>query len=74
LPYEPINSSAISLALGSLFAYNNSVIPSKNGKFVKSSYQIPARSDIAGYEDRKSEDREWVHECRPIAGASLVVS
>jgi hypothetical protein len=56
------------------FTYDNSVVPSKYGELVKASYQIPARSDVAGYEDRKSEDGEWVHESPPIAGASLAVS
>jgi len=50
--------------------YDNSVVPSKYSQFVESSYKIPTRSDVAGYEDRKSEDRKWVHESPAIAGAS----
>lgn len=50
--------------------YHDSVVPSKNGKLVESSYQIPPRSDVAGYEDRKGEDGEWVHESPTTAGAS----
>lgn len=33
--------------------YNNSVVPGKNGKFMKSSDQIPPSCDVAGYEDAK---------------------
>ena len=51
-------------------AYHNSVVPGEDCKVIKSRYQIPPRSDIAGYEDRKSENREGVHESLSIAGAS----
>lgn len=52
-------------------ANHYSVIPCEYCKLIKSSNQIPPRSDVAGYEDRKCEDREGVHESFPIAGASL---
>jgi hypothetical protein len=52
--------------------YNDSVVPGEDCKLIKSSNQIPPRSDVAGYEDRKSEDGEGVHESPPIAGASLL--
>lgn len=55
---------------GSAKAYDDSVVPGEDSKLIKSSDQIPPRSDVAGYEDRKSENREGVHES-PIAGASL---
>lgn len=51
--------------------YNNSVVPGKYGELIEPSNQIPARSDIAGNEDRKREDGEGVHESLPSAGASL---
>jgi len=50
--------------------HHNSVIPSKDGKLIESCNQIPPRSDVAGYEDAKSKNREGVHESLPIAGAS----
>jgi hypothetical protein len=50
--------------------YHNPVVPGKDCKLIKSSYQIPPRSDVSGYEDGKSEDGEGVHESRPIAWAS----
>jgi hypothetical protein len=38
------------------------VIPGKNGELIQSSNQIPPGSNVAGYEDPKSEDRKGVHE------------
>jgi len=52
--------------------YDDSVVPGEDCKLIKSSNQIPPRSDVAGYEDRKSEDRKGVHESPSIAGASLL--
>ena len=51
--------------------YNNSVVPSKNDQIIEPGNQIPPRSDVAGYEDRKSEDREGVHESGSTVRASL---
>lgn len=51
--------------------HNDSVIPSKDCKFIQSSNQIPPSGDISGYEDTKGEDREGVHESAAIAGALL---
>lgn len=51
-------------------SYHNAVVPCEYSKIVEASHQIPPRSDVAGYEDRKSEDREGVHEFLPIAGTS----
>lgn len=56
---------------GSAKTYDDSVVPSEDSQVIKSSDQIPPRSDVAGYEDRKSENREGVHESPSIAGASL---
>lgn len=53
------------------FANHYSVIPCEYDKFIKSSNQIPPRSDVAGYEDRKCEDGKRVHESLAIARASL---
>ena len=50
--------------------YNNSVVPGKDGKFIKSSNKIPPRSDVAGYEDRESYG-EGVHESLAIAALPL---
>lgn len=47
------------------------MIPCEYCKLIKSGNQVPPRSDVAGYENRKCEDREGVHESFPIAGASL---
>lgn len=46
----------------SMGTYNNSVVPSKDSEVIKSSYQIPPRSDVARYEDPKGDYREGVHE------------
>lgn len=56
---------------GEIKANHYSVIPCEYCKLIKSSNQIPPRSDVAGYENRKCENREGVHELFPIAGASL---
>lgn len=45
-----------------MIAYNDSVVPSKDSEIIEPGNQIPPRSDVACYEDRKSEDRERVHE------------
>jgi hypothetical protein len=42
--------------------YDNSVVPSKDSEVIKSSYQIPPRSDVARYEDPKGDYRDGVHE------------
>lgn len=42
--------------------YNNSVVPGKNGKLMKSSDQIPPSCDVAGYEDAKGQNGERGHE------------
>jgi hypothetical protein len=47
------------------------VIPGKNSKLIKSSYQIPPGSNVAGYEDPKGEDREGVHESAAIVHTLL---
>lgn len=52
-------------------SYHDSVVPGEDGKLIKSSNQIPPRSDIASYKDRKSENRKGVHESPPIAVALL---
>lgn len=49
--------------------YDDSVVPGEDGKIIQSSNQIPPRSDVACYEDPKSEDRERVHESFSIARA-----
>lgn len=41
--------------------HNNSVVPGKDGKLIKASNEIPSSSDVASYENAKSEDREGVH-------------
>jgi hypothetical protein len=43
-------------------AHNDSVVPSKDRKFIKSSNQIPPGCDVAGYEYAQGQDRERVHE------------
>ena len=43
-------------------AYNNTVVPGKDGKLIKSSDQIPPGSNVAGDEYAKGQDRERVHE------------
>ena len=42
--------------------YNNTVVPGKNGKLIKSSDQIPPGCNVAGYEYAKGQDGKWVHE------------
>ena len=42
--------------------YNNTVVPGKDGKLIKSSDQIPPGSNVAGYEYAKGQDGKWVHE------------
>lgn len=56
---------------GDTKANHYSVIPCEDCKLIKSSNQIPPRSDVAGYENRKCENREGVHESFPISCASL---
>lgn len=51
---------------------DDSVVPGEDSKLIQSSNQIPPRSDVTGYEDRKSEYREGVHESPPIARASPI--
>jgi hypothetical protein len=58
---------------GASRAYDDSVIPGEDGKLIKSSNKIPPRSDVAGYEDRKCEDREGVHESPSIAASPFCV-
>jgi len=41
--------------------YNDSVLPGEDSKLVQAGDKIPARSDVAGEKDAKSEDRDWVH-------------
>ena len=48
-------------------SYHNSVIPGKYCKVIKSSNKVPPRSDVAGYEDPKGENREGVHESLSLA-------
>lgn len=43
-------------------SYHDSVVPGEDSELIQPSDQIPPRSDIASYEDRKSENRERVHE------------
>ena len=43
------------------------MIPGEDCKLIKPSDQIPPRSDVAGYEDRKGEYGERVHECLSLA-------
>jgi hypothetical protein len=51
-------------------SYHNSVVPGEDGELIQPSNQIPPRSDIASYEDRKSENRERVHESLATAVTS----
>ncbi|CAG8980176.1 hypothetical protein HYALB_00007417 [Hymenoscyphus albidus] len=46
---------------GEMPTYDDSVVPGKDCKLIKSGDQIPPGCDVTGYEDRKCEDREWVH-------------
>ena len=48
--------------------YNNAVVPSKNGKFVETCYEIPTRGDVSSDEDEEGEDRERVHELSSFMG------
>ncbi len=52
--------------------YDNPVVPGEDSKLIKSSNQIPPRSNVAGYEDRKCEYGEGVHESSSSAQASPV--
>lgn len=47
--------------------YHDTVIPSKDGKLIESSDEVPASSDISGDKDPKSESREGVHISRVCA-------
>jgi hypothetical protein len=51
-------------------SYHDSVVPGEYCQLIEPSNQIPPRCDIASYEDRKSEDREWVHESPATAVTS----
>lgn len=42
-------------------AYNDSVVPGEDGKFIEARDKIPSSGDVASYEDTKGEDGEWVH-------------
>lgn len=42
--------------------HNNSVIPSKDSKFIQSSNEVPPRCGVASYKDSESEDGKGVHE------------
>lgn len=53
-------------------ARHNSVFPGEDSKFIKLSNKIPPRSNVAGYEDRESENGEGVHESSTVAGASPI--
>ena len=52
--------------------YNNSVVPGKNGKLMKSSDQIPPSCDVAGYEDAKSQDGERGHEAALLLDHGII--
>lgn len=41
--------------------HNNSVFPSKDGKFIEASDKVPARSGVASYKDSERKDGEGVH-------------
>ena len=47
---------------GSVDTYNDSVIPSEDGQFIKSGYEVPPSSDVTSEEDAKGEHRDRVHE------------
>lgn len=42
-------------------AYENTVVPGKDGKLIQASDEIPAGSDVSGDEDANCEDGERVH-------------
>lgn len=41
--------------------YNHSVIPSKDGKLIEASDQVPSGGDVASYEDAECQDGKGVH-------------
>lgn len=51
--------------------YNNTVVPGKDGKLIKSSDQIPPGSNVAGYEYAKGQDGKWVHEAALLLTMSV---
>lgn len=60
--------------------YDDTVFPGKNGKFIKTSNQIPTGSDVASDEDAERQNRKGVHRsaiprgstCRPLVKAKRI--
>ena len=43
--------------------YHNSVLGCKDGKLIEACDEVPARGDVASYEDAEGQDGEGVHRC-----------
>lgn len=65
------------LGRGALATHNDTVFPSKDGKFIETSDQIPTGSNVASDEDAERQNRKGVHRsaiprgstCRPLVKA-----